>query len=499
MSARPGAFRSETAEIVRRIAPYLPPLVILACVTARSTREWGDFGGYAIAGAAFRVGRYANDASNNWPPFFSLLAVPLSLLDTLPVRLGRMVWALLGCGAFALTAARFFSKVRSSAVPFWAVPVATMLVAPFWGAHILHHQVYVFVFAACAEGFFAADRGRDLRAGIWIGVAAATKVTPAFTLAYFLFARRLRVVVAAVAAALCCSLLTIPVLGAQGAIDAHRRWIARAVSLHGTFADRNQSLEALILRWTVRGKSPDVAWLGPIVPLSTEAAQTVGGLASAALIAVAAALSGLRGLPPAEAFASMIAVSTFAAPYCWRSQMIALFPLLLVLLSRIATRRSDRIDVAALSIFAVAALLREPGIAGPQLYALLEGAGLTAITYLLILANALRGARTLSPLGPGWVREASMRSGNNTKGPVAGALFLLPNRWRRGRDSNPPMPFGTPHFEKGVGRVAPPFGFALKDPSLRLSRARLFPLRGGSHRPPRSVSSRLPPTEGRRE
>src|SRR5690242_9530362 len=177
-------FRPAPEHALRTLAPYLPVVLVLASVVVRSGREWGDFGGYVIAGAAFRAGRYGNDSSNNWPPFFSLLAAPLSWLTALPARPVRFAWALACSGVFALSAARFFRKLRPGEVPSWAIAAAALLVSPFWIAHIVHHQIYALVFAACAEGFFAADGGRDLRAGIWIGLGTAAKVTPAFTLAY---------------------------------------------------------------------------------------------------------------------------------------------------------------------------------------------------------------------------------------------------------------------------------------------------------------------------
>jgi hypothetical protein len=391
-----GTFRPTPGDAIRKLAPWLPAIVVLATAILRSSREWGDFGGYAIAGEAFRAGRYSDASSNNWPPFFSLLAAPLSLLAAFPPRAVRIGWALFSSAVLALSSARFFRKLYNGAVPSWAAPAAALLVSPFWIAHIVHHQFYAFVLAACAEGFFAAERGQDLRAGIWIGLAAAAKVTPALTLAYFLFTRRLRVVGAAVATVACCSLLTVPALGAGGAIDAHLRWMARVRTLHGTIGDRNQSLEALTMRWTAPGNPPDVAGVGRLVPLSQETAIELGSAVAAALVVIAALACARGGLRPLQAFAPLVAVSVFAAPYCWRSQMVALFPLLLALTARIAQRRSDWIDVAVLAAFAMGALLREPGITGPSLYQRIEGAGLTAITYLLVVANALRRSRIAS-------------------------------------------------------------------------------------------------------
>ena len=55
-----------------------------------------DFAGYVAVGKAFLDGRdiYRDTpaGTNTWPPFFSLAAVPLGLLDRLSPYLARIVW-----------------------------------------------------------------------------------------------------------------------------------------------------------------------------------------------------------------------------------------------------------------------------------------------------------------------------------------------------------------------------------------------------------------------
>jgi hypothetical protein len=371
---------------------------IALAALARSTRGWGDFGGYLDAGAAFREDRYSSDPRNTWPPFFSLLAVPLSFASALPERAVRLAWGSFTTAVFAITLARFWRRWAPETTPAWAAPAGALLAGPFIVAHVVHHQIYALVFAACAQGFIEADRGREARAGALIGLAAAAKVTPAFTLAYFLFARRCRVLAAAVAAAAACSLATVPVLGLRGAIEAHQRWLELAPTLKGTFGDRNQSLESLVYRWTLGQPPPDGASVGR---LSFPAADAIGKVLAAALVLGAAAAS--RARRPIDAFPLLVAVSVFAAPWCWRSQMIALAPLLMATVSWLSTGQRDRLDLVVIVFFAVAALAREGEVVWPGGYAILEGAGLTAVAYQLVVGNALRR------LHPAWRRGISAR------------------------------------------------------------------------------------------
>jgi hypothetical protein len=385
---RPDAGATSAARLM-----LLALAAIALAALARSTSGWGDFGGYMDAGAAFREGRYSSDPRNTWPPFFSLLAVPLSFASALPERAVRLAWGSFTTAVFAVTLARIWRRWAPETTPAWAAPAGVLLAAPFIVAHIVHQQIYALVFAACAQGFIEADRGRETRAGALIGLAAAVKVTPAFTLAYFLFARRYRVLAAAIAVVAACSLATVPVLGLRGAIDAHRRWVDRASTLGGTYGDRNQSLESLVYRWTIGQPPPNGAGVGG---LSLAAADVVGKLLAAALVLGAAAAS--RARRPLDAFPLLVAVSVFAAPLCWRSQMIALAPLLIATVSWSSTGRRDRLDLVVIACFAAVALAREAEGVWPGGYAIAEGAGLTAVAYLLVVGNALRR------LNPAWRR-----------------------------------------------------------------------------------------------
>jgi hypothetical protein len=81
-------------------------------------------------------------------------------------------------------------------------------------------------------------------------------------------------------------------------------------------------------------------------------------------------------------------------PYCWRTQLIALFPLLLLSLWKLA-RGPGLLDLVLCLPFFLCMAEREPGLIGLHGFELLEGAGLTCALSLLLVLNALRPGGTL--------------------------------------------------------------------------------------------------------
>src|SRR5947209_19825788 len=79
---------------------YLPSLIIVASAIWKSTGDWSDFAGYLRAGSEMLAGRYTDYVRNTWPPFFSVMAIPLTALDRLPPAPARASWATLNTAVF---------------------------------------------------------------------------------------------------------------------------------------------------------------------------------------------------------------------------------------------------------------------------------------------------------------------------------------------------------------------------------------------------------------
>ena len=166
-----------------------------------------DFAGYAAVGQAFFDGRdiYLDTpvGTNTWPPFFSLAAVPLGLLDRLSPYLARIVWIALTWGSIAWTLdliarliygkrLRFRSDQASLGItsPELLVPFALSL--PFIVNNFELLQINMILFALALWGLFLQASGRDAAGGIALAAAAAMKVMAIAFIPYLLYRKRWR-------------------------------------------------------------------------------------------------------------------------------------------------------------------------------------------------------------------------------------------------------------------------------------------------------------------
>jgi Glycosyltransferase family 87 len=166
-----------------------------------------DFAGYAAVGNAFHDGRdiYLDTpvGTNTWPPFFSLAAVPLGLLDRVSPYLARVVWIALTWASilWALDLiARLINGKRlrlrpeesslSITSPELLVPFALAL--PYIINNFELLQINMILFTLALWGLFLQANGREAAGGIAIAAAAAMKVMAIAFLPYLLYRKRWR-------------------------------------------------------------------------------------------------------------------------------------------------------------------------------------------------------------------------------------------------------------------------------------------------------------------
>jgi hypothetical protein len=166
-----------------------------------------DFAGYAAVGKAFLEGRdiYLDTpvGTNTWPPFFSLAAVPLGLLDRASPYLARIVWiALTWVSIFwslDLIALLIYGKrlrlrpdetSLSITSPELLVPFALAL--PFIVNNFELLQINMILFALTLWGLYLQAKGREAAGGIALAAAAAMKVMAIAFLPYLLYRKRWR-------------------------------------------------------------------------------------------------------------------------------------------------------------------------------------------------------------------------------------------------------------------------------------------------------------------
>jgi len=244
---------------VLRVAALIG-LAALCVVFARTPAE--DLRGYVTVGNAvlsrLDVYRDTPPGLNTWPPFFSLVCVPLGLLARWSEILLRYVWTGLNLAALVVAvdlvsrsvygrSVASAGKSRILGLSFLEILVPVVLTTAYIGSNLEHQQVNIFIFALVLAGLLLDDCGKPVRGGIALGAAVAMKVMPVLFLAYWVYRRRWRAMISGTLATLGFSLSPILVFGwrqfAQGVV----LWIAVVRKGWGA-GEMNLSLLAMLDR-----------------------------------------------------------------------------------------------------------------------------------------------------------------------------------------------------------------------------------------------------------
>jgi hypothetical protein len=214
------------------------------------------------------------------PPIMALLLKPLI---ELPPLAGSLLWFYLKVGMTFVALYWAFRLVERPGVTFpsWAKTAAVLLsLRPILG-DLSHGNVNLFILFLTMGALYAFLHGRDLTAGLTLGLAIACKVTPALFIPYFLWKRAWRTL-AGCAAGLTLFLVVVPglFLGMARNLELTGSWYERMVKpfvVGGevTTDHPNQSLPGLVYRWLtpspsfydkgVPHESSNVAEVNPII------------------------------------------------------------------------------------------------------------------------------------------------------------------------------------------------------------------------------------------
>lgn len=277
----------------------------------RHRRVHSDFDGFWRAGQDVLAGRDiyvlpgAEDAPWSVSPvkrYLPVFAVAMAPFALLPLAAG-------GAALHLLAGLALWGSVRSAVrlagrdpdADAWPALVGAAGTAALWTGHLALGQVGLPVLWLTLVGVEQAARGRELRGGALLGLAAALKLTPALLAVWLLLRGRWAAAVAAGATFLGLCAATALVFGPAQAVDLHARWLreqgstARAAyseegkSLRFANASLSATLGRLLLDENAGYNSEpfqvNVAALSP--GTATRALQGVEGLTLAGLLALA--------------------------------------------------------------------------------------------------------------------------------------------------------------------------------------------------------------------
>jgi alpha-1,2-mannosyltransferase len=383
-------------------------LVVLAAVLVVSfARRPGDFAGYLLVGELALQHRHiyhdAPPVVSTWPPFFSLVCIPLALAARVSLVGARAAWLALNfaglAGVLALVArvvARGPDGARDVPVPpltSAAVLVPLLLTARYVSSNFEHLQINVLVFLLTLGGLALVAAGRDVAGGLAIGVAAALKVMPVLFVPWFVWRGRWRAALWTLAWAAVCSLSPGLVYGWSRLLDYFAAW-REALRVGWPVGKMNQSVYAMWDRILGHGMVPFTVGQINELPASHDPRVMAALLLSLAAVAAVAlwAFRPTGRIGPRAELAEWCAVFLVASLFgtvMWAAYLIVLLPANALLLDvwrapRVdaATRRGAARVVGASFVLGVATT---SGLLGTELAGRLEmGSVVTAASLVML-------------------------------------------------------------------------------------------------------------------
>jgi alpha-1,2-mannosyltransferase len=250
------------------------------------------------------------------PPFWTVLVVPLALLEPITAyRVFVLLAVLAGVSYVAWTA----EELRLQ--PAWAVFGASLLVFsnPFLGTLALG-QVYTLLALGLVTAWVADRRGKPLVSGATLGLVLAVKPQFAPVLLWPLLRRRWRMLAAALASGAAATLIGLVVAGQ----DAFVNWLAYVSSRQPDGYWDNHTLPGATARLFRENEFVEpVAMLPWVEPLAY-----VLGIAIIGLTALRVRKSPEMGLW------ALVAASLLASPISWHNYLVLLGPGVLLLMAR---------------------------------------------------------------------------------------------------------------------------------------------------------------------
>jgi hypothetical protein len=218
----------------------------------------------------------ASDTIRNYhPPFNAVMFLPLALLPHTPAAL---LWT---AGSLLLYGLSIRLVLRNLAIVLprpWYVVLAGLALCWYpLQAHLVLGQLSLPIIACIVGCWALLRRGRDVPAGLLLGLACLIKLFPGLILAYLLFQRRWRAAAMAVGVLAAGMVLTLAIVGPADMLRYQREIAAHDVAIYGP-SPWNVALTGTVDRLLVDGP-----WVRPLVN-ATHVAPYVAGILSLGLL-----------------------------------------------------------------------------------------------------------------------------------------------------------------------------------------------------------------------
>jgi len=242
----------------RRVLLYLIYLLLLVFALTK-VKENGDFIGYVNAGnLVLSQGDIYSDVFNTWPPAFSIISVPLAIVNNFSFIFVRVLWMgfIFFCFFFCIKSClEILNKTQYTykalitevlATPFYLL--ALFLCCRSFMDNIMYMQINVVMLAACCYYIQHIDGKKSVLSSVLLGLSIGSKVYNILLLPVAILFRKWRSIGYVLLGVGLTFLLCLLVFGVQQTIDYHNHWYNVIASVKQTIVHRNQSLIAGLIR-----------------------------------------------------------------------------------------------------------------------------------------------------------------------------------------------------------------------------------------------------------
>jgi len=255
---------------------------------------------YWNAARAVVEGRDPNEV-HGWiyPPGAALVLAPFGLL---PLSVAAGLFQALSLAAIAWCARRAVDLVRGEglATPAWLAWLPSLVVLRLADSNLTNGQVNHFTLALVVASLLAAQRGRAVASGAWIGAAAAFKIVPGIVALAFVARRNVRALFGTATAAVV-GMLALPLLffGPRAGVERLVGWWHGLVMPYAAGGDDllaareyvpGQSLTAMLYRALAATPATAKGAAGPTAELVAWSPDTVHRIVIAVQVAWVIAL-----------------------------------------------------------------------------------------------------------------------------------------------------------------------------------------------------------------
>ncbi len=315
----------------------------------------GDFIGYVLAGNLVIEGDniYNQPAINTWPPFFSIVSVPIAVVDNFNIYLIRFIWLIMCIYAMfhiiayttKLTIKRKLKlfplkqpkKLTESNIyiTHFIILIPILIIFKYILDNLSNIQINIFMLLIVMSSIYYFSKGKDMLAAIILAFGISIKVYPVFLLLYFVVKREFKISVYTVFFCILFSAVPFLVFGYAQTLEYYSFWYNYNVAPFASVAHKNQSFFSM-MRSLLTHDSPGLnqplnqAIYLNVVNLTIEQVKIV----SYAIVAIAGSfvvalfrnkLAEKNNLKSFLEYAFIMTIIPILSPLAWKAYFIFLF------------------------------------------------------------------------------------------------------------------------------------------------------------------------------